>query len=113
MLIKLKKCKTLKEIYEVLGRIFFEKIAMYIVMGWCLLPILSIFFHIRWMGMAEQTFMYRLNILSSYQTAVLLMGVLTLEFLTAYFIGMILTRSNNWKMSCLSLLKENHGMYFF
>ena len=87
MLIKLKKCKTLKEIYEVLGRIFFEKIAMYIVMGWCLLPILSIFFHIRWMGMAEQTFMYRLNILSSYQTAVLLMGVLTLEFLTAYFIG--------------------------
>lgn len=85
---------------------------MYIVMGWCLLPILSIFFHIRWMGMAEQTFMYRLNILSSYQTAVLLMGVLTVEFLTAYFIGMILTRSNNWKMSCLSLLKENHGMYF-
>ena len=57
MLTKLKKCKTLKEIYEVLGRIFFEKIAMYIVMGWCLLPILSIFFHIRWMGMAEQTFM--------------------------------------------------------
>ena len=49
MLTKLKKCKTLKEIYEVLGRIFFEKIAMYIVMGWCLLPILSIFFHIRWM----------------------------------------------------------------
>lgn len=86
---------------------------MYIVMGWCLLPILSIFFHIRWMGMAEQTFMYRLNILSSYQTAVLLMGVLTLEFLIAYFIGMILTRSNDWKMSCLSLLKENHGMYFF
>ena len=33
MLTKLKKCKTLKEIYEVLGRIFFEKIAMYIVMG--------------------------------------------------------------------------------
>ena len=71
MLTKLKKCKTLKEIYEVLGKNFFEKIAMYIVMGWCLLPILSIFFHIRWMGMAEQTFMYRLNILSSYQTAVL------------------------------------------
>lgn len=33
MLTKLKKCKTLKEIYELLGRIFFEKIAMYIVMG--------------------------------------------------------------------------------
>ena len=47
--------------------------------------------------MAKQTFMYRLNILSSYQTAVLLMGVLTLEFLIAYFIGMILTRSNDWK----------------
>ena len=62
MLTKLKKCKTLKEIYEVLGRIFFGKIAMYIVMGWCLLPILSIFFHIRWMGMAEQTFMYRLKL---------------------------------------------------
>lgn len=61
MLTKLKKCKTLKEIYEVLGRIFFEKIAMYIVMGWCLLPILSIFFHIRWMGMAKQTFMYGLS----------------------------------------------------
>lgn len=44
MLTKLKKCKTLKEIYEVLGETFFEKIAMYIVMGWCLLPILSIFF---------------------------------------------------------------------
>ena len=36
MLTKLKKCKTLKEIYEVLGKTFFEKIAMYIVMGWCL-----------------------------------------------------------------------------
>lgn len=35
MLTKLKKCKTLKEIYEVLGENFFEKTAMYIVMGWC------------------------------------------------------------------------------
>ena len=47
MLTKLKKCKTLKEIYEMLGENFFEKTAMYIVMGWCLLPILSISFHIR------------------------------------------------------------------
>lgn len=61
MLTKLKKCKTLKEIYEMLGENFFEKTAMYIVMGWCLLPILSIFFHIRWVGMAEQTFMYGLS----------------------------------------------------
>lgn len=113
MLTKLKKCKTLKEIYEVLGRIFFEKIAMYIVMGWCLLPILSIFFHIRWMGMAEQTFMYRLNILSSYQTAVLLMGVLTLEFLIAYFIGMILTRSNNWKNELFEFIKREPWNVFF
>ena len=113
MLTKLKKCKTLKEIYEVLGRIFFEKIAMYIVMGWCLLPILSIFFHIRWMGMAEQTFMYRLNILSSYQTAVLLMGVLTLEFLIAYFIGMILTRSNDWKNELFEFIKREPWNVFF
>ena len=105
--------KTLKEIYEVLGRIFFEKIAMYIVMGWCLLPILSIFFHIRWMGMAEQTFMYRLNILSSYQTAVLLMGVLTLEFLIAYFIGMILTRSNDWKNELFEFIKREPWNVFF
>ena len=113
MLTKLKKCKTLKEIYEVLGRIFFGKIAMYIVMGWCLLPILSIFFHIRWMGMAEQTFMYRLNILSSYQTAVLLMGVLTLEFLIAYFIGMILTRSNDWKNELFEFIKREPWNVFF
>ena len=98
MLTKLKKCKTLKEIYEVLGRIFFEKIAMYIVMGWCLLPILSIFFHIRWMGMAEQTFMYRLNILSSYQTAVLLMGVLTLECIRLINILQYLGQSTDMKV---------------
>lgn len=113
MLTKLKKCKTLKEIYEVLGENFFEKTAMYIVMGWCLLPILSIFFHIRWMGMAEQTFMYRLNILSSYQTAVLLMGVLTLEFLTAYFVGMILTRSNNWENELFEFIKREPWNVFF
>ena len=113
MLTKLKKCKTLKEIYEMLGENFFEKTAMYIVMGWCLLPILSIFFHIRWVGMAEQTFMYRLNILSSYQTAVLLMGVLTVEFLTAYFIGMILTRSNNWKNELFEFIKREPWNVFF
>lgn len=113
MLTKLKKCKTLKEIYEVLGKTFFEKIATYIVMGWCLLPILSIFFHIRWMGMTEQTFMYRLNILSSYQTAVLLMGVLTLEFLIAYFIGMILTRGNNWKNELFEFIKREPWNVFF
>lgn len=63
--------------------------------------------------MTEQTFMYRLNILSSYQTAVLLMGVLTLEFLIAYFIGMILTRGNNWKNELFEFIKREPWNVFF
>ena len=63
--------------------------------------------------MAKQTFMYRLNILSSYQTAVLLMGVLTLEFLIAYFIGMILTRSNDWKNELFEFIKREPWNVFF
>ena len=34
------------------------------------------------------------------------MGVLTLEFLIAYFIGMILTRSNNWKNELFEFIKK-------
>lgn len=42
-----------------------------------------------------------------------LMGVLTLEFLIAYFIGMILTRSNNWKNELVEFIKREPWNVFF
>lgn len=41
------------------------------------------------------------------------MGVLTLEFLIAYFIGMILTRSNNWKNELFEFIKREPWNVFF
>ena len=41
------------------------------------------------------------------------MGVLTLEFLIAYFIGMILTRSNNWKNELVEFIKREPWNVFF
>lgn len=110
---RLKKCKTLKEIYELLGREFFEKIAMVIVMCWCLLPVLSIIFHVIWAGRVEESFTYRLNILSSYQTSVMLLGVLTLEFLAVYAVGMVLTRSVGWKEELKIFIKREPWDVFF
>ena len=43
---KLKQCKTIKEIYQTLGRNFFEKVAAVILMLWSALPLISIITHV-------------------------------------------------------------------
>ena len=42
---KLKKCKTIKEIYQTLGRDFFEKVASVILIMWCMIPVIMLTLH--------------------------------------------------------------------
>lgn len=112
MLGKLKKCKNIKEIYDTLGWNFFEKIAMILLMIWCMLPIVSFAYHLIWADM-EKNFVYRNNIFTSYQDAVVAAGALTAEFLIIYFIGKILLRKKSIKISVKTMIKERPWNVFF
>ena len=46
MFAKLKECKSIKEIYEVLGREPFEKVAAVLLVLWSALPLPSIITHV-------------------------------------------------------------------
>lgn len=50
MFAKLKECKSIKEIYEVLGREPFEKVAAVLLVLWSALPLPSIITHAMWAG---------------------------------------------------------------
>lgn len=50
MFAKLKECKSIKEIYEVLGREPFEKVAAVLLILWSALPLPSIITHAMWAG---------------------------------------------------------------
>lgn len=97
MFAKLKECKSIKEIYEVLGRESFEKVAAVLLVLWSALPLPSIITHVMWAGKNVEGYVYRFHMLSKYQTTVMFMGLLTIQFVLVYGLGLILWNKGSIK----------------
>ena len=59
---RLKKCKTIREIFEVLGKKPFGKAAEVILIMWTMLPLTSIITHIIWADKDVEDYIYQFNI---------------------------------------------------
>lgn len=110
---KLKQCKTIKEIYQTLGRDFFEKVASVILVMWCALPIVSILNHALWMSKSDMWFQYKANIESGYQLTVMIMGIITIEFVLVYTIGLALLRETSMKTGIINNIKQEPWNFIF
>ncbi len=100
MLKQLKKCKTIKEIYEVLGLRPFEIGAVILVVLWILLPMFSTIEQIM-ISMGDKYGMYQnMVVAKSYQQNVESLGILSVEFALVYLMGRFLLN----KGCCLNKL---------
>lgn len=113
MFARLKECKSIKEIYDVMGREPFEKVAAVILMMWSVLPILSIITHAMWTWKNVEAYVYRFHMLSKYQIMVMFMGLLTIQFVIAYGLGLILWNKNHVKQSVVRFIKKEPWNIFF
>lgn len=86
---ELKKCKTLKEIYTLLGTDLFEKAALILVLAWCLLPIWSVGEHIYWgiVGVNDMQITYAITY--GYQLVMQFVGSLSLYLAIFFLIGRV------------------------
>ena len=92
---KLKKCKTIKEIYQTLGRDFFEKVASVILIMWCMIPVIMLTLHFINYDKDNFWFRVRYNMDSDYQMLVTILGIITLEFILIYAIGLFVLRGKS------------------
>ena len=110
---RLKKCKTIREIFEVLGKKPFEKAAEVILIMWTMLPLTSIITHIIWADKDVEDYIYQFNILSKYQTVVMFMGLLTIQLIIVYGIGLIIWNRGKIKSSLISYMRKRPWNIFF
>ncbi len=110
---KLKQCKTIKEIYEVLGLKPFEIVAFILLVLWTLLPIFATFDQIGIGNNDEYILGKQLLIVDGYQRNVESLGLLTLEFAIVFLIGRIIhykgqiwqkIKSESWHFLLLVML---------
>lgn len=112
MFAKLKECKSIKEIYEVLGRESFEKVAAVLLVLWSALPLPSIITHVMWAGKNVEGYVYRFHMLSKYQVTVMFMGLLTIQFVIVYGLGLILWNKGSIKQSFAGFSRKSRGISF-
>lgn len=113
MFAKLKECKSIKEIYEVLGREPFEKVAAVLLVLWSALPLPSIITHVMWAGKNVEGYVYRFHMLSKYQTTVMFMGLLTIQFVLVYGLGLILWNKDHARQRIVDFFKKEPWNIFF
>ena len=106
MFAKLKECKSIKEIYEVLGREPFEKVAAVLLVLWSALPLPSIITHAMWAGKNVEGYVYRFHMLSKYQTTVMFMGLLKIQFVLVYGLGLILWNKDHARQRIVDFFKK-------
>ncbi len=96
---ELKKCKTLKEIYTILGDAPFEKGAFFLLLWWCLLPIWSAVESLYYGTIGRiHTLQQRVATFEGYKIAMYIIGSLSLVFVIFYIVGRItLNRGQIWK----------------
>lgn len=95
---ELKKCKTLKEIYTLLGTAPFEKAAFIIVLLWVLLPVWSCGEHFYWGIVGTNTLQKNYAVESGYKLAMQFVGSLSLVFACIYLLGRVaMNKGQNFK----------------
>lgn len=105
---KLKECKTLKEIYQVLGHWPFEIAAIILLIAWVAMPIISAINQIE-IAFNENYELARNEIVASdYQHNIQSLGFLTLEFVVIYILGRIILN----KGQILKKIKSEPWHYF-
>lgn len=128
---RLKECKTLKEIYIVLGKDFFEKVAFILLLLWCMLPLFAVLGHLI-IGVSFDLAKVRLaNVVFMYKLLVEILGKISLLFVAFYLLGRTLLmgkevlftlKRNPWHIfllmmllhACIStLLSQNVSIGFF
>lgn len=110
---KLKKCKTLKEIYQTLGRDFFEKVASVILIMWCMIPVIMLTLHFINYDKDNFWFRVRYNMDSDYQMLVTILGIITLEFILIYAIGLFVLRGKSIGRRVRDFIKNEPWNLFF
>ena len=113
MFARLKECKSIKEIYEVLGREPFEKVAAVLLILWSMLPLPSIVTHAMWAGKNVEGYVYRFHMLYKYQINVMFMGLLTIQFVIVYGLGLVLWNKGRIKQKCMEFFKKEPWNIFF
>ena len=132
---ELKKCRTLKEIFDCLGVAFFEKNSVRILTVWCILPVFSIISHIIRANQGISEGMYTLLTSYDYQYFILIIGAVNIALVISYFTKQcidnkgsvtaalikhfkqrpweaLLTLMLFWSLIC-ALLSENYTLAFF
>lgn len=95
---KLKECKTLTEIYQVLGDKPFEVVALVLLILWILLPVFAMIGQIELAYDESYELMRNMLVASDYQHNVQSMGIITLEFVAVWLLGrIILNKGQIWK----------------
>lgn len=113
MFARLKECKSIKEIYAVLGREPFEKVAAVLLVLWSALPLPSIITHAMWAGKNVEGYVYCFHMLSKYQTAVMFMGLLTIQFVLVYGLGLLLWNKGHARQRIVDFFKKEPWNIFF
>lgn len=86
---ELKKCKTFKEIYTVLGTKPFETAAFVLVLLWCLLPVWAAHESFYWGIVGVNNLQKNYATMEGYKIAMQLVGSLSLVFVCFYLLGRI------------------------
>lgn len=113
MFAKLKQCKTIKEIYQILGRDFFEKVASVILIMWCMIPVIMLTLHFINYDKDNFWFRVRYNMDSDYQMLVTILGIITLEFILIYAIGLFVLREKGIGRRVRDFIKNEPWNLFF
>lgn len=110
---ELKKCKTIKEIYMIIGLDAFEKPAFILLCIWAMLPVWSIWSHFYWGIRTAFSDMRTGVIWNSYQNSVLFVGEFTLALAVLYLIGVLILdrraffgrlKKSPWNVCLLAML---------
>lgn len=98
MLKRLKECKTLKEIYQVLGNKPFEWGAVILVLAWIAQPIMATIGQVFIIFNPDYSLDLNFLVASDYQHNIQSLGILTLEFVAVYLLGcLLLNKGQIWK----------------
>ena len=86
---QLKECKTLKEIYTILGTEPFEKVAFILVVAWCLLPFYSAIEHFYWGIVGVNDLQKEFAVMEGYRIIMQLVGDFSFYFSIFYLLGRV------------------------
>ena len=94
---KLKQCKTIKEIYEVLGNKPFEIVALLIIFVWVTMPLISTIGQLEIGLNSDYELAQKRLVISDYQNNVKSIGFFSLEFALIFLLGRILINKGQVK----------------